>query len=147
MKMSKLFSEWVGCSPVCPDLSISWMQKMILCMAVILREDAHALLLILNIPENHTARSWIICVDSHLLVPSMWRIYQTWDCCEPGLIAMLRCLLYISRWSALILGIWANTWKNCKLTAGIIFSKLRSHWAECNALFKLQHLVKFSIFW
>ena len=37
MKMSKLFSEWVGCSPVCPDLSISWKQKMILCMAVIFK--------------------------------------------------------------------------------------------------------------
>ena len=23
MKMSKCFSEWVGCSPVCPDLSIA----------------------------------------------------------------------------------------------------------------------------
>ena len=71
----------------------------------------------------------------------------TWECCEPGLIAMSRCLLYNFRWSALILGIWANTWKNCKLEAGIIFSKVIFHWAECNALFKLQHLVKFSIFW
>ena len=142
MKMSKLFSEWVGCSPVCPDLSISWKQKMILCMAVILREDAHALLLILNIPENHTARSWIICVDSHLLVPSMWRIYHnmgllwTRPNCDVELFIVYFTLV------CPVIGIWANTWKNCKLKAGIILVKLRSPWAECNALFKLQHLVK-----
>ena len=69
MKMSKLFSEWVGCSPVCPDLSISWKQKMILRMAVILRE----------VNPKHPGKSHSVKLDI-LCAPIYW--YHSCDKCD-----------------------------------------------------------------
>ena len=71
----------------------------------------------------------------------------TWDCCEPCPMWCqgVYCTFHMQH-SALILGICANTWKNCKLKAGIGFAKLSFHRAECDVLHKLQHSVKFLIF-